>query len=275
MADSAEHSRRGPTRRALTAGAAASLVLSVAPVVPSAAVNPNDDKPQSVQRLNAQPTSNSRLRYRLAVRRAQEQLRRAQRSAGNSYAAALTELRRSLRERLATASTRSERRQVREEFGVSHLPLKLNLAEDLAIAHQRFVERMELARVTFLAEANAGGSVFADAQFRRALTAVTVEYQAEVRRERADFRMRVAQSRQDLRSRLSCADNEGELALARQSCRTTVLDASGVLRLRLRNARDRYLTKRALVKSAAAANTPTVDLSTRGNLTRSLHTLST
>lgn len=275
MADPAEHSRRGPARRALTAGAAASLVLSVAPVVPSAAVNPTDDKPQSVQRLNTPRASNSRLRYRLAVRRAHEQLRREQSSATRKYAAALTELRRSFRERLTAASTKPERTHAREDFGVSHLPLKLTLAEDLATAQQRFVERMELARVTFLAESNAAGSVFAEAQFRRALTSVTVDYQTEVRRERADFRMQVAQSRQRLRSRLGGADNEGELALAHQACRTTVLDASGVLRLRLRNARDRYLTKRALVKSAAAATTSTVDLSIRGNRTRSLHTLST
>lgn len=245
-------------RRMFTASAAASLVLTVGPalVAPSgatASITTGVVAPSRASLL-ASSVALSRSAFRQTLRAARAELRTTCSSANSAYRLAVAPLHRQMSKQTAAAPTKSAARTIRESYGEAILLDKMELDRQLLQAQERYVTRVEQARVAYLRSVGADPTEVAHARARSAAHAASASYQVEVQRARSIHRTVTAPSRATLRAALSGAGSAGHTGTAarteaHRTFRETTADPAAFFRATLGLAREEYRKALATAKS--------------------------
>ena len=232
---------RRPNRRAMTVGAAASLVLTVSPglVVPNSAAA-STVRPAANLRLQPIPDDDEDVAttgYRKRVRSAGHDRARARAQANQSFRDAVAPHRQALVAALA------DRRAAKIAYGEAVLPAKIARKAALQAARIEYVEAVEQARIDFLTVRGADPQVVAAARYRQAVNTATAEYRAAVTDAQATFRIQSAPIRIVKRHASGSGEAGNSLGGAAESIRIATADITGVFRSQVSSARATYQAK--------------------------------
>lgn len=262
MANRSDPLRRRPggnrprrvNRRAMTVGAAASLVLTVTPALVAPTPATASQSPLGLQRSQSTPTRQGavaafRVRLRAAVARRSFAMRKANadfRSTVGPHRAAMVRAQ-------SVAGSRTDRREARVRFGQAVLPAKVALNAALEAARVEYIEAAEQARIDFLTVRGASGDTIAHARFRQAVNHATAEYQAAVVYARDSYRANSAVARTT--TLLFAEEPHGRARSQRpaEAVRHAIHDVTAVFRSQLSSARHTYQSKLAVAKRSLNA----------------------
>ncbi len=243
---------RRPNRRAMTVGAAASLVLTVSPglVVPNSAAA-STVRPAANLRLQPIPDDDEDVAttgYRKRVRSAGHDRARARAQANQSFRDAVAPHRQALVAALAAADSSADRRAAKIAYGEAVLPAKIARKAALQAARIEYVEAVEQARIDFLTVRGADPQVVAAARYRQAVNTATAEYRAAVTDAQATFRIQSAPIRIVKRHASGSGEAGNSLGASAESLRLATADITGVFRSRVSSARATYQAKISIAR---------------------------
>lgn len=227
-----------PSRRVITAGAAASIVLTVSPalVAPSGAAaapaaRASRSLPVSGVAVQASQTADkaaAKAAFQTSQRAARAALVNSVTAAHAAYAAAL-------------------------ESGTARWQARITLDASLATAHDIFLARAEAARVGYLQGAGASAEAIAATKYRQSVRNATAAYRRAVAAARAQFRLATADEQAALTREVAASADHAERSLAREKFRQAVYDDSETFRTLALAARMHYRSDLAAAKSALQA----------------------
>jgi len=238
---------RRSNRRAMTVGAAASLVLTVSPglVVPNSAAAATV-RPAANLRLQPIPDDDDEVAivgYRNRMRAAGRARAAARAQANQAFRDAVAPARQALVAALAAATSGPQRRAAKIAYGDAILPAKVARKAALQSARIDYVEAAEQARIDFLTIRGAHPEVVASARYRQAVNLATAEYRAAVTDAQATFRIQSAPIRITTRTAGSSASAGQVSHGAAESIRIATADITGVFRSQVSSARATYQAK--------------------------------
>lgn len=247
--------RKRPNRRVMTAGAAASLMLTVAPGLVVAPTASASQSPAGTNRSHINPVhQGAATAYRARLRTASAARISALNSANATFSALVAPHRVALSRAVSTAPSRAPAQAARVRYGQDILAAKTAHRAAMESARTVYVETVEQARIDFLVARGAAGDTIRHAKYRQAVNSATAEYQAAIVAARDTHRTTSANARAASGSTVAVADGppvpvgQPKADRSRELHRNATQDVTGVFRSQLGSARHVYQAKLALAK---------------------------
>ncbi len=236
-------------RRVVTVGAAASLVLTVAPALVSPAPASANTTAPGNHRSHVGSTHRGAVQaYRARLRAAVSARASAQRQADAAFRAAVAPHLRVLAEAEASARTKAEYRAARSAYGEAVLSAKITRAAAVQAASVEFIDGAEQARIDYLIERRSATHAVAAAKFRHAVNLATAEYQTAVDAARGTYKLSSAPARSaQRRAAVGSVSSQGSID-ASEAFRLATVDVSAVFRSQIASARTTYKSKVAVAR---------------------------
>lgn len=242
-------------RRALKAGAAASIVLTFSPGLvaassaPAATIRPPVNLRS--QTVPVEDDESAKRDFRDQVRGAQRDRARAREQANEVFRRAVAPHRQALAEALEAAESKAQRRDARVQYGEAILAAKIARKTALQDARVTYIENVEQARIDFLKARNAHVHVIAAAGYRQALNVATAEYRAALATAQGVFKAESAPLRsldRSDRSATGSTDSGDKVRSKPVSRQYATADIAGVFRSQVSSARASYQSKVSLAR---------------------------